>query len=672
MAGEASALERAGYEALRKFDTERIESLFSAMKNVQKVKALMANNHLPKEYYPHSPEFALETMLAKMWQQQVLEGHQGRVKSANFSPDGKYIVTASDDGTAKIWKSSGQQIQTLRHQDVVNNAMFSLNGQRIITISADKTGKIWDLSGRLIKTLPHQGRVNGVVFSSDGQHILTVSFDKTARVWDLSGNLIVTLQGHRDIVNSGMFSADGKHIVTASADNTARVWDLSGRLIKTLQHQGIINSASFSPDGKTILTASADNTVKLWDFQGKEIDIIRGQGVFWNASFSPDGKYIVTASDDNIAQLWIVEENNIRRTRLFPGVNSATFSPDGQYVASISSNNTDNTVKIWNLEGKEIAILEGHRDKVWNTNFSPNGLSILTSSDDYTVRMWFKSQVNIALNPSSPNTNKLSQLLLQSCSWFRGYFAYASRINPSSSQLCDVEQLARSISLKNPSSGNEYANLLPLPRPNRPNITPIPPITLPRLSPPSVSHPLRTENSIVVAIDPGHGGKESGGIGIGGLQEKDITLPVSIRLAQILQQKGIQVVMTRNSDYFVELQGRVDIAERANADVFVSIHANSTDTHPEIFNGLEIYYYDSGINLASKVQNSILTKTQARNRGIRKARFYILRKSSMPSILIEMGYITSNQDAPKLQTPEYQNRMAEAIADGIIQYLNQR
>jgi WD40 repeat protein len=228
LAGESAALEREGYANLIKFHSQRVESLLSAVKNIQRLQKLMANKYLPTKYYPKSPVFALDKMLGKMWQQQVLKGHKDKVRSANFSPDGQYIVTASHDRTAKICKSSGELIQTLQHQDIVNDAVFSRDGQRILTIPADNTGKIWDLSGNLINILPHDGRVNGANFSPDGKYILTVSLDKTARVWDLSGKLITTLKGHTDIVLSGIFSPSSKFIVTTSTDNTAKLWDISG------------------------------------------------------------------------------------------------------------------------------------------------------------------------------------------------------------------------------------------------------------------------------------------------------------------------------------------------------------------------------------------------------------------------------------------------------------
>ena len=189
------------------------------------------------------------------------------------------------------------------------------------------------------------------------------------------------------------------------------------------------------------------------------------------------------------------------------------------------------------------------------------------------------------------------------------------------------------------------------------------PISQPR------THSSVPKGKLLVVIDPGHGGKDSGAPGLGGLLEKDVILPIGKRVAAILEQNGVQAVLTRDADFFVELPGRVEIAKRVNATLFVSIHANSVDNRPDV-NGLEVYYYDSGYALAEVVRNTILQDIGTiKNRGTRKARFYVLRKSSMPSILVETGYMTGYEDNPRLGTREYQNRMAEAIARGILKYL---
>ncbi|MEY3222526.1 MAG: N-acetylmuramoyl-L-alanine amidase LytC, partial [Cyanobacteriota bacterium] len=112
--------------------------------------------------------------------------------------------------------------------------------------------------------------------------------------------------------------------------------------------------------------------------------------------------------------------------------------------------------------------------------------------------------------------------------------------------------------------------------------------------------------------------------------------------------------------------------KRVNATLFVSIHANSVDNRPDV-NGLEVYYYDSGYGLAENVRQAILADiTTLNNRGTRKARFYVLRKNTIPAILVETGYMTGQEDNPRLGSRDYQNRMAEAIAHGVLNYLKQR
>jgi N-acetylmuramoyl-L-alanine amidase len=212
-----------------------------------------------------------------------------------------------------------------------------------------------------------------------------------------------------------------------------------------------------------------------------------------------------------------------------------------------------------------------------------------------------------------------------------------------------------------------------------------PPLILPPLSPPKQEipdlnpqqpeirpQPRVPKGKLVVVIDPGHGGKDSGAVGIGGVQEKNVILPIGKRIAEVLERNGIQVIMTRDSDYFVTLPGRVIMSQRAKADVFVSIHANSAGANRPEVNGLETYYYDNGLTLARIVHNKILQNLNIRDRNVRKARFYVLRKNSMPSILVETGFVTGREDVANLNSPAYQNKMADAIAQGILQYLRSR
>lgn len=178
------------------------------------------------------------------------------------------------------------------------------------------------------------------------------------------------------------------------------------------------------------------------------------------------------------------------------------------------------------------------------------------------------------------------------------------------------------------------------------------------------------KTGLLVVIDPGHGGQDPGAIGLGGLQEKNIILPISLEVSRFLEQKGIRVLMTRNSDYFVSLQGRTDMANQANADLFVSIHANSMGMGRPDISGLEVYYFGNP-DLSKAIHRSILRTVDIKDRGVRRARFYVLRNSKMPSTLVEVGFVTGNEDSAKLQNPVYLREMAQAIAQGILEYLQQ-
>ncbi len=133
----------------------------------------------------------------------------------------------------------------------------------------------------------------------------------------------------------------------------------------------------------------------------------------------------------------------------------------------------------------------------------------------------------------------------------------------------------------------------------------------------------------------------------------------------------MQAILTRDNDYFLDLSERVKIAEEAKATVFISIQSNSLDDRPDV-NGLETYYYDeTSLKLAQIIHSSIIQNViNLKDRGLRKARFYVLRKNSMPAIVVETGYITGKEDSNRLKNPESQHKIAEAITIGILKYLN--
>ncbi|MDJ0534023.1 MAG: N-acetylmuramoyl-L-alanine amidase [Xenococcaceae cyanobacterium MO_207.B15] len=192
------------------------------------------------------------------------------------------------------------------------------------------------------------------------------------------------------------------------------------------------------------------------------------------------------------------------------------------------------------------------------------------------------------------------------------------------------------------------------------------------LSPITVPPPTPAQNKPLVIIDPGHGGQDPGTIGIGGVREKDIILPISLDVAEELRKQGVEVRMTRDRDYFVSLQGRTDLANKIDADLFVSIHANAINLSRPDVNGLETYYYQNGRRLAEVIHWNILNSVPIRNRNVRRARFFVLRHSTMPAVLVEVGFLTGAEDSVRLKNPNHRRQIAKAIARGIVQYIKEK
>ena len=176
-----------------------------------------------------------------------------------------------------------------------------------------------------------------------------------------------------------------------------------------------------------------------------------------------------------------------------------------------------------------------------------------------------------------------------------------------------------------------------------------------------------------VVIDPGHGGSDPGAVGINGLRETDIVLEVSKSVSEFLTNKGVKTILTRNFERTLDLQPRVTKANNSQANAFVSIHANATRGKRKDVNGLETYYYSGykRYSLAKNIQKKILIfSPQSPDRGVRRARFYVIRKTSMPAALVEIGFVTGMYDADLLRQKAYRDKMSFAIAKGILNYLS--
>lgn len=229
------------------------------------------------------------------------------VMTAEFSHDGKRIVTASKDKEIRVWDAgSGKQIAALSgHEGAVKTAKFSIDDKQIVSSSDDNTARVWESGrGKLLRVLPgHEGGVRGAQFSPDGQRIVTLS--NWTRVWDAgSGQLLHKLEP----ADSAEFSSDGRRLLTTShLDRGVRLGDSEGQLLGTLAHEGFVRSARFSPDGQRIVTTAGVNRAALvWDVaSGRQIYTLVGHsGDLSDVEFSRDGQRIVTASHDATAQVW--------------------------------------------------------------------------------------------------------------------------------------------------------------------------------------------------------------------------------------------------------------------------------------------------------------------------------------------------------------------------------
>jgi len=247
------------------------------------------------------------------------------VSSAAFSTGGKLIVTAGRDNVARVWdivtrKTTDTQAVTgtlvveLRgHSEPVTGAAFNSDDKFVVTASRDGTARVWEVAtGRSSVMLRgHTGTVHSAAFSPDGKFIITGGGDVTARVWEVAtGNVLTVLRGHAGAVYAAAFSFDGTLLVTASADSTARVWEVAtGRLVTELRgHAGEVYNAAFSSDGKFVVTASSDNTARVWEVAtGKVIEMYENTSPVLNAVFGPGGKSVVTASTDGIARTFACE-----------------------------------------------------------------------------------------------------------------------------------------------------------------------------------------------------------------------------------------------------------------------------------------------------------------------------------------------------------------------------
>jgi WD40 repeat protein len=368
----------------------------------------------------------------------TFRGHSAPVWALAWSSDNSFIASAGTDSVVKLWQSYNPLQTTITaHQIGIFGLDISSDSTTIATAGtgADKTVKLWDRQGKLLATfLGHNAPVISVAISPNGQLIASGGGDTSVKLWQRDGTLVKSFSGFKAMVTSVAFHPEGTILATSSQDDTLKLWKLDGTLIKTLTGSGkSLWRLAFSPDGTRVAVGSGDGTVKVWKLDGTlETSFQAHSTTVWTVKFSPDGQTLASGSGDGTVKLWKLDGTLLRT---FTGHQAAvwglSFSPipptkrnSGGYKGIIASGSVDNQVKLWKLDGTELATLRGHSSAVREVDFSPNGTFLASVGEDSKLILWNLQRI-LTLN-----------LLDEGCLRVRDYLRTNSDVEESARHLC--------------------------------------------------------------------------------------------------------------------------------------------------------------------------------------------------------------------------------------------
>jgi WD40 repeat protein/serine/threonine protein kinase len=334
-------------------------------------------------------------------------GKSGSLMAVAVTGDGKWLITGSTDGTAKMWAAdTGIHAKTFDHQSGISAVAVARDGMRLVTGSGNGLAKIWDMeSGTVVRTVPWgHGDVLSLAITPDGHQLLTGYWGGMANVRDMaSGREILTLMGHSLLVSCVAVSPDGQRLATGSLDGTARVWDTAGgRGTRTLKVDNVpFGRVAATPDGQRLVARSPDGRFNVWDpVSGRKLQSLKGQtDRFWFAAITPDGQRIVTGEDpesqqiltggeDGTAAVWDAATGGMLRSFKThnDGTWSLTLTADGQRIVIGGG---DGTARVWDgLSGRELLSLKGHIGPVWSVAVTADGRRLVTGGQDGKVKIW--------------------------------------------------------------------------------------------------------------------------------------------------------------------------------------------------------------------------------------------------------------------------------------------
>jgi WD40 repeat protein len=331
----------------------------------------------------------------------VLRGHTAALSAVHFNADGSKIVTASKDGTARIWNARTGKLDQLfaQHTGAIATAELSSDGRRLVTASADETAKVWDVrTGKLLLSLAEAeagfaNSLSSAHFSQDGRLIVTAGDDGVARTWDaLTGKRLIRFRHGRPLLTAEV-SRDSKWLATGSVrDGNAKLWNVeTGALVAELEHEAglkrYLHTVAFSPDGNTLLTAGRESYARVWDrASGSAKHRLEHASRVMAAAFSEDGSRIVTASFDEFANLWATQTGfRLAHIRHPAEVYSAAFDRSGTRILTT----TAYSAYVWDAKtARLIAAFPARSYSLVSAELSPDGSRVVTANVDGVAEVW--------------------------------------------------------------------------------------------------------------------------------------------------------------------------------------------------------------------------------------------------------------------------------------------
>jgi WD40 repeat protein len=341
---EAAALVKQAEQAMQEKNYEAAEKA-----------AMRANALLPGQ--PETKTLLERVLTEYGGELRTMTGHKGAVTTVAYSPDGKFILSGSEDKTLKLWNAEdGKEVRTLTgHRGAVTGVAFGSTRDMAVSGSADGAVRLWDVAtGQQLRTTEGLGwKIASVAVSPDGRRAASGADDNQVTLWELPKlERARALAGHGWRVTSVAFSAAGNRLLSGSEDDSVKLWDLAtGLEVRSFRNNlAAVTCVAFSPDGRFGLSGGKDKVVKLWNLEnGRAVQEFKGHSeTLRSVTFSRDGRFAISAGDDGTIRLWDISAG--KESRAFTGhtgsVSGVVVSPDGHFAVSAGA---DSTVKVWQL-----------------------------------------------------------------------------------------------------------------------------------------------------------------------------------------------------------------------------------------------------------------------------------------------------------------------------------